>query len=100
MVNHDDALPALSVTCNLHHEYVLFPKVNAVALLPEIALLNEPFQHIHEYVMIHASSPVKVNVAIVFDTLTVPPERFGAMVCRVKLIVPVFVLFALSLTTT
>jgi len=63
-------------------------------------LVNDPVQHAHEYNTFHASSPVKINVAVVFDTLTVVPVSIGAIVCRVKLIVHVVRLFALSFTTT
>jgi len=37
---------------------------------------------------------------VLFDTLTVVPVSTGAIVCRVKFIVPVVELFALSFTTT
>lgn len=40
MINHDDALPALSVTCNLHHEYVaLASALKVMVLSHEIAVV-------------------------------------------------------------
>ena len=63
IVNHDEALPAASVTFNWHHVYVLFPGVNVVELLHETLVVNDPFQQVHEYVTVHASLPVKVKVA-------------------------------------
>ena len=62
--------------------------------------VNDPVPHVHEYAIVPASLPVKVYVAMLFDTFTVVPVSVGAIVCRVKLIVPVVTLFALSFTTT
>lgn len=66
----------------------------------EVALVIDPVPQAHEYAMLPASSPVNINVTVWFDTLAEAHVSVGATVCRVKFIVPVVRLFALSLITT